>query len=171
MSGRTRVLVIAGGLSAAIVLVAVVVFVFLDGSSGKPKESPSPSPSPADDRAQVEQSYLDFWDTWTEALLQLDPSPLDQVAMGDGLQVLQSQVEEQQKLNQPVRIKVEHSYTILITSTDTASVDDRYVNHSVRLDPQTKEPIEPDPNQQVRKSYTLKKVEGRWKIAEIIEYR
>jgi hypothetical protein len=171
MSGRTRVLVIAGSLAAAIVLVAVVVFVFLDTSPGTPKESPSPTPSPADNRAQVEQSYLDFWDTWAEALLQLDPSLLDQVAVGDGLQVLRAQVEEQRKLNQPVRIKVEHSYTILITDADTASVDDRYVNHSVRLNPQTKEPIEPDPNQQLRKSYTLKKVEGRWKIAEIIEYR
>lgn len=171
MENRSRSLLV-GGVMAAVILVGLAVgFVLLRSSDSSPKPSETPTPVATDERVQVEQAYLLFWDRWAQSNLQLNPALLDEVATGEALRGLVEQIEEQRAKNQPVRISVEHNYDILITDENTASVDDRYVNHSQRLDPSTKQPIESDPNAMVRKSHTLKKVDGRWKVAEIIEYR
>lgn len=136
-----------------------------------PTSSPSPTAIGAEAiRAEVEEAYLRYWDVYASALLELDPSGLDQVLTGDALRIVTQQVEEQRAKNQPVRIRVEHHLRITILDATTASVEDRYVNHSVRLDPDTMEPIEPDPNQRVRRSYTLEKVGEVWKVSFIIGY-
>lgn len=166
-----------GGVLVGLLAAALVVAFLRAGrtTNGRPNVSPSPSvsetPMPTDVRTQVEQAYLKFWEVWAAANLELDPARMEQVAAGEALTVLREQVEGQRSKNQPVRIRVEHDYEILLPSEETASVEDRYVNHSVRLDPVTKQPIEPEPNQTVRKSYTLKKVAGQWKVFEIIELR
>lgn len=157
---------------AAMLVVALVVgIVVLKPGKDSPGADGTPTPSPLDPKAQVEQAYLEFWKIWTDANLNLDASNLDRVATGDALDSLKKAIEDQRAKNQPGQIRVEHNYTIAITGESTASVDDTYINHSRRLDPQTKEPIEPDPNNQVHKSHTLKKVGGIWKVAEIIEYK
>lgn len=172
MTTETRRALLVGGVIAALLVAALIVgFVVLRGPDVTPNSSNSPSPQPTEAHAQVEQAYLKFWEVWAEANEKLDASRLDDVATGEALEALTEAVEAQRASNQPVRIRVEHNYQIAITDEATASVDDRYINHSQRLDPTTMEPIEPDPNAQVRKSHTLKKVGGRWKVAEIIEYR
>ncbi len=176
MTGRARMLTVGGGLLAVLALGLVLGSLILDDSpDGRPSPSPTPSasptPTPSDVRAEVEQAYLKFWEVWASANSELDPKRLEQVAAGEALRVLSEQVEAQRAKNQPVRIRVEHDYEILLPEEGVASVEDRYINHSVRLDPATKQPIETDPNQTVRKSHTLKKAQGRWKVFEIIEYR
>lgn len=161
-------------LIAAAVAIGLVVINSREGPSAPragPASPDTPAPSPHDPRAEVEQAYLRFWDIWTQANLTLDPKLIEQVTTGKQLELLSEQLEEQRTRNQPVKIAVEHSYEVLVTGSSTASVEDRYVNHSVRLDPRTMQPIEPDPNIPVRKSHTLRKADGRWKVAEIIEYR
>jgi len=171
MESRSRSLLV-GGIMAVVILGGLAVgFVLLRGPDRSPAPSETPTPVATDERVQVEQAYLLFWNRWTHANLQLNSSPLAEVATGEALKGLVEQIEEQRAQNQPVRISVEHKYNIVITDENTASVDDRYVNHSQRLDPSTKQPIESDPKAMVRKSHTLKKVDGRWKVAEIIEYR
>jgi hypothetical protein len=68
-------------------------------------------------------------------------------------------------------VRIEHRYRITIIDATTATVEDRYINHTVRLDPETMEPIEDDPNQRVHKSYTLKKVDDVWKVTDIVLYQ
>jgi hypothetical protein len=80
-------------------------------------------------------------------------------------------VQEQNRKDQPVRVRAEHDYTITMLNSTTASVDDQYINHNVRLNPKTLEPIEPDPDNPEHRSFTLRLVDGIWKIARIIEYR
>jgi hypothetical protein len=170
---RARVLKVGGAMLALLIVGLVVGFLTLDG-----KGSPSPSPSspnrssvsPPDVRAQVEQAYLRAWDVWADSLLHLDPSQLPEVLTGKALELVMAQVNRQRDKNQPVRVRVEHNYRIALISATTASVDDRYINHNVRLDPQTLQPIEEDQSGHVHRSFTLELVDGTWKIADIIEY-
>jgi hypothetical protein len=171
---RARVLKVGGAMLALLLAGLVVGFLTLDG-----KGSPSPSPSsptsnsvtPPDVRAQVEQAYLRAWDVWADSLLRLDPSRLPEDLTGRALEIITKQVQEQAKKNQPVRIRVEHDYTIVLINATMASIEDRYINHNVRLDPKTLEPIEKDPNHRERTTFTMELVDGTWKIAEIIEYK
>ena len=173
MTERARVLKVGGALLALLVVGLIVGFLILGGGNSSPiPSSPPPSSAPATDtRNQVERAYLRAWDVWADSLLTLDPSRLPEVLTGRALEVITGQVEEQAGKNEPVRIRVEHNYTIVLVNATTASVEDRYVNHNVRLDPETLEPIEEDPNHRERTTFTMKLVDGTWKLAEIIEFK
>lgn len=171
MSEQSRALKIGGGLLALVVIGLIAGFLLLGRDGNSPADNSTPSPTPTDVRTQVEQAYLGHWDVYADALLKLDASRLPEVLAGNALTTVTQQVEEQKRNNQPVRIRVEHDYRIVLTNDTTASIEDNYINHSVRLDPNTMQPIEKDPNQKVRKSYTLKKVNGSWKVTEIIAFR
>ena len=168
MAERARVLKVGG------VLLALLVAGFLtlggNGSSPSPSSTGS-SVTPTDVRAQVEQAYLRAWDVWADSLLRLDSSRISDVLTGKALEIVTAQVNEQRDKNQPVRVRAEHNYRIVLINAITASVDDRYINHSVRLDPDTLQPVEEDPNERVHRSFTMKLVDGTWKISEIIEYK
>jgi hypothetical protein len=176
MTTRSRTLAVGGVLLAVLFTGLLVGYLTLgndDGSSGSTRTTPpdSPSETPTDTRAQVEQAYLNAWDVWAGALLELDASRLPEAFTGRALKVVTNQVDEQQRKNEPIRIRAEHNYRITLIDDQTASVDDRYINHNVRLDPETLEPIEPDEETRVRRTFTLRLVDSKWKIAEIIEYQ
>lgn len=120
---------------------------------------------------QVEQAYLRYWDVYTEANRNLDTSRLAEVLTGDALRDVRDQIEEQKAKNQPVRIRVEHDYHVILVDASTATVEDTYVNHSQRLDPKTGQTVDPDPNQRVRRTYTLKKVNGTWKVSFVVGFK
>jgi hypothetical protein len=168
---RTRVLKVGGVLLALLVAGLVVGFLTLGGKGSSPPSPTGNSVTPTDVRAQVEQAYLRAWDVWADALLRLDPSRLPQVLTGKALELVTAQVNEQRRMNQPVRVRAEHNYRIVLVNATTASVDDHYINHNVRLDPKTLKPIEADPNEPIHRTFTMKLVDGTWKIAEIIEYK
>lgn len=172
MNRRT---LIAGGSVLAILLVVVVAGYFLVSNQKDNRSNSRPTPSPTDPRVEIEQAYLSFWKVYADAALNLDPDLVERVATGAALNQLKAQIQNLRDSNQPVRISVEHNYRIIYpvpgAQPDTASVDDRYINHTVRLDPQTKEPTEADQKTQTHDTYTMKKVDGIWKVAEIIEQR
>lgn len=171
MTERARTLKVGGILLGLLTLGLIAGFVLVNRGDTKPRNGASPTPSSTDIKATVEQAYLHGWDVWADALLKLDTSHLSDALSGDALTKVTTQVEEQRRKNQPVRIRVEHNYIIALINSTAASVDDRYINHSVRLDPKTQQPIEKDPNQRVHRSFTLRLVNGIWKIAEIIEVK
>lgn len=171
MTDRTRVLAVGGVLIGLVIIGLVVGFVLLGDDSKTPNaDNSSPSPTRTDLRAQVEQAYLHTWDVWADALKRLDASRLPEVLTGNALAKITAQVEQQRNNNQPVRISVEHNYRITLVSEASASVDDNYINHNVRLDPNTMEPTENDPNQRVRLTFTMTLVGGKWKVSEIIGF-
>jgi hypothetical protein len=179
MSGRNRILIIGGALAAGILGLVVIGLVLLNDPPDVPEASPTqvsanPSPLGTSDEetiAEVERAYLRFWEVWTSANVDLDPSLMAEVTTGHLLELFVEELQELKAKDEPARIAVEHNYEIVLLGPDVASVEDRYVNHSVRIDSETLQPIEPDPNVPVRKSHTLRKVNGQWKVAEIIEYR
>ena len=170
MTERARTLKIGGAL-LAVVLIGLVLGIILLRDNDSPSPNPSPTATSTDVKTQVERAYLHYWDVYTEANLNLDTSRLGEVLTGEALKNVQDQIDEQKSKNQPVRIRVEHKYSIVLVDEATATVDDTYVNHSQRLDPRTGEPVDEDPNQQVRRTYTLKKVDGSWKVSFIVGFQ
>ncbi|MGH2703693.1 MAG: hypothetical protein ACRDJ4_00940 [Actinomycetota bacterium] len=172
----SRRALVAGGVLAVLAAVGVAgLLLASDGPGPSPAKGSSPIPTATDPRAEIERAYLSHWDLWREANLKLQPALLEQVTTGVALDLLTRQVQEQKAINQPVQIRVEHNYRIVYPvpgqGPDVATVEDTYLNHSVRLDPARMQPIEPDPNERVRSGFTLRKVEGTWKVSEVVEYR
>lgn len=171
MENKSRPLLV-GGVMAAVILGGLALGFFLlqspDRSSG-PSESPTPAAT--EERVQVEKAYLRFWDAWAKANETLDPTVLDDAMTGEALAQARALVEEGRAKNEPIRIRVEHNYHIVITHESLATVEDSFLDRSVELEPETGQPVGPEVNETIRNSYTLKKEGGTWKVAEIIAYR
>jgi hypothetical protein len=115
---------------------------------------------------EVEAAYLRSWEVYADAVLTFDISRLEESYADTALETVRNEVAELRAANTPVRAAVEHDIEIT-TSDDGAVVLDRYVNHSVLLDPDTLEPSEPDPDNVLLFSYALKEVNGTWKVVGI----
>ena len=104
MSERARVLKVGGVLLGLLVAGLVVGFLVLGrNDEGLPASATGDAtPTPTDVRAQVEQAYLHAWDVWAEALLELDPSNLDEALTGRALELVTEQVEAQAVMNRAV---------------------------------------------------------------------
>jgi hypothetical protein len=120
-------------------------------------------------KVELLAAYDRSWQVYADALRRLDPSRLASAFAGSALRAAQAEVATQKANNQPVRIEVEHRARVLrITATD-GLVEDHYRNHSVVLDPSSGAPAEPDPNEIVYQRQSLKRIDGVWKVVEIIE--
>lgn len=160
---------VAFALVTLVVLAALGFFLFvkLRGQEAPRAQDGTVPPvaSAADPRAEVEAAYLAYWDALAEAQLKLDPAPLERVATGHELETGRPQVLRARGLNQPHRVRAEHDYQLVVyEGGDTASVDDVLVLHMQRLDPQSLDPVEPDPQVGVHASYVLRKLGEVWRV-------
>jgi hypothetical protein len=129
-----------------------------------PRESTTTTEAPTPEEA-VEAAYLRSWDVYAKAVRELDPSGLEESYAGDALATVRSEVERLTRNETPVRVSVNHRYFITMIKADLANVLDRYVNHSVFVDSNGR-PTEPDPNKEITEHYTLKSIEGSWKVID-----
>ena len=134
--------------------------------------SPSASSGPTLDqqKEQVRQAYLHFWEVVAQTSLSHDPAPLSNVAGGQVLDYSTSALAHDRSVNQTWLIKLDHNIKSITVIQGLggpglgAQVDDFYEDHTVLVDPQTMHPIQPDPNRSGHQSYTLKEVTpGLWK--------
>ena len=175
---------------AGVVGVAVVLAVFLAG--GRPRSttavrpavtdsattttsaSPAPPASASStleqEREQVRQAFYAYQDAFVLAGKTLDPTPLAAVAQGQVLDYAQAAIEHARATGQPYLVRVDHTITSIVVTPGLggpnlgAQVDDTYVDHTVRLDPKTLQPLDADPNSRGQKSYTFQEVSpGVWK--------
>ena len=130
--------------------------------------SPSPTPRPLAPKEAVKQAYLRQWEVYSRAVRTLRPRGLREVLTGEALEVVRREVAQLVRRQTPVRVRVQHDIAIVIVDANTAAVDDRYVNHSVTIDPASGKPTERDPNELIHEVYTLKKVQGVWKVSAIV---
>ncbi len=127
---------------------------------------PTTSRSAAD---ELLAAYDRSWQVYADALRRLDPSRLPSAFAGDALRVARDEVAEHKEKRHPSLVRVEHHPRVLrVTGTD-AVVEDNYTNHSVLLDPATGRPVEPDLNEVVYQHQSLKRINGVWKVIEVIE--
>ncbi len=176
-TGSKRVLLSAAGL--AVLLIGGVLLARAGGGNGNPGEdtSPSPtestptpdtSPTPPGPKAQVKAAYLQQWDVYARVVEDLNPSGIEEVFTGRALAVVGREIRDRRQNQTPLRVRVKHDLAVKIVDATTAVVDDRYINHSVEFDPDTDKPTEPDPNEIIHEVYTLKRVDGEWKVSAIV---
>jgi hypothetical protein len=141
-----------------------------DGKSASPTES-SPSPdsssTPSGPKEQVREAYLQQWDVYTEAVRVLTMDGLDDVFTGRALEVVTSEIKRRRREGTPLDLRVEHDFAVRIVDATTAVVDDRYIYRATDLDPDTGEPGKRYPPDLIHELYTLKKVNGEWKVSAI----
>ena len=118
--------------------------------------------------AEVEAAYLRSWDVYADAVLTFDTSKLATAYSGPALEVVSADVEELRQANTPARMDVDHDYEIEVdVESGLARVIDRYKNHSVLLDGETKATIEPDPDELIEEEYLMQNTGGAWKVIDI----
>jgi hypothetical protein len=177
MSTTTKRLLLAAG--ALILLLIVGLFIAqIGGSDGAghpiatvaPSQSPSTaeeSPSPLGPNEAVKKAYLHQWDVYASAVRYLKVSNLDRVFTGPALRVVHKEVSDLRRHARGVLVRVKHNLHVRSVGATTALVIDRYENHSVRFSQKTGKPTESDPNEIILEAYTLKKVQGLWKVSAI----
>lgn len=124
---------------------------------------------PAVVEGQVEAAYLKSWDVYAEAVynLELDEQALAEVYAEEHLETKRDEIARRIEEGRASWVRIEHDYTIQLVDPTTAIVVDHYKNHQVLIDPESKEPREPDPNADVVDAITLKYATGGWKVTRI----
>lgn len=106
-----------------------------------------------------------------EALLNLDPTLLGEVASGQALAGLQSDIEDDRSQGRALQTNVEHDVYILDVQGDEADVADRYKDSSIYVDPESHVPLpdqvapaSPEVAPAVSVVYHLQRIDGAWKV-------
>jgi hypothetical protein len=138
-------------------------------STVAPTSFPTPTP---DQTAEIALAYRNYFDVTGQALLNLDPTPLDQVAAGQSLAGLQQTIEQDRAQGRALDTNVQHEQVYVVdVHDDQADVADRYRDSSIYVDPVTHEalpgevaPASPDLAPTVSVIYHLQRIDGTWKV-------
>lgn len=138
-----------------------------------PAAAPSPDSGPGPieiDVAlleEVEAAYSTFWGVRAEAAFNLDASRLPEVMDGPALEREREQIADLRARGVAAVIEADHEVGLLSLSQEEAELYDEYLNRSYLVDPATKEPVgAPEPEEVVKVSFRLKKIEGVWKVVD-----
>jgi hypothetical protein len=126
---------------------------------------------------EVADAYLHYFQVRAEALLTLDPVPLETVSTGEALTGLQEDIQESRAAGRATLIDVQHSCVVLRVDGDEADVADRYRDSSIFVDPVTHQPLpgevkpaSPAEAPEVKVVYRLRRVGPSWKVIGGREY-
>ena len=121
-----------------------------------------PTPSPEE---EVEEAYLDYWEAYADAVLNLDASLVEGFATGEELERLRAEVETLESDGVAVRVVVEHDMLVTLTSDTAGTVIDEVTNNSFYVDATTKEPsTAPGTGEVLRNTFFLERIDGRWMV-------
>jgi len=122
---------------------------------------------PSTVEGEVEAAYLRSWEVYAEAVytLELDEAALAEVFVDEHLATKTQEIADRVREGRAALVRIEHDYTIEIPQEGIAILVDTFVNHQVLIDPDTKEPIEADPNEQVVDVVRLRRDDGVWKVS------
>lgn len=127
--------------------------------------------SVSSNEAAVRRAYLGWWSARQGAYLQLDPSGLKALMTPAGYQQEAAQVRQQAATGDPFHLVADHNLQVAVYSgSPYASVDDVWNDHSVALDPATRQPVQPDPDITIEDSATLKQVGGHWLVGDVVRF-
>lgn len=175
MTANTKRVSLAAGALVALLAVGLLI-AQADGDGDDPTgvASTSPSapssdatPTPSDEKETVRDAYLQQWDVYAKAVRTLENTGLEEVFTGDALEAVKKEIRDLRHDGLGVRVSVKHDLRIQIADASTAVVIDRYENHSVAFDLKTGKATEADPQEIILEAYTLKKVDGAWKVSAI----
>jgi hypothetical protein len=116
---------------------------------------------------EVSEAYLEYWDAYSAALLELDISLVEPFAAGERLEEIREEIEEFRSQGVALRTVVEHDFVVVDVSETTATVSDEIVNNSFFVDPVTKEPPTAEGSGEMfTDTYHLERVGDRWIVVE-----
>ena len=138
----------------------------------RPTSTTTTAFDPASVEGQVEAAYLKSWDVYAEAVynLELDEAALAEVYAGDYLVTVSAEVARRREASEAALVEVEHDYSIQVVDPSTALLIDKYRNHQVLIDFETKQPVESDPDELVTDVVTLALDGANWKVTRIEEF-
>jgi hypothetical protein len=137
-------------------------------SPARPTTTTSLVYDPATVEGQVEQAYLRSWDVYAAAVydLVLDEEALASVYAGNLLTVTTQEIRDRIAEGRAAFVDLSHSYQVNVLGPRSAAVVDRYQNHQVLVDPISKDPVEPDPNETIVDVFTLERTDRGWRATE-----
>lgn len=135
----------------------------------RPASTTTTALDPATLEGQVEAAYLRSWDVYADAVynLELDEEVFAEVYAEAALEGQVNEVRRRIDEGRAAHVRVDHNYEV-VTVTDTiAHVVDSFQNHQVLIDPETKVPIEADPNDGLVFNFQMKLLDGAWRVTLI----
>jgi hypothetical protein len=163
------------GLGALVVVVAVFAF---SGGNDQPsgldessRQAPTPTPTSVPTPATVDEAvlgaYLRYWQTYGDALYNLDTTRLAEVMTGPRLDRALAEVQSLKQQGRAVKISVRNRPVVAKIDGDTAVIVDRYENSSYFVNPSTKEATtQPRASETIQDSVTLTRVGNNWKVLD-----
>lgn len=135
----------------------------------RPASTTTTAFDPASVEGQVEAAYLRSWDVYAEAVynLELDEAALAEVYADNTLDNKIVEITDRIADGRAALVRVEHDYQIFIPESGTAHVLDQLVNHQVLIDPDSKRPVEADPNEEILFNFRLSQIDGVWRVTLI----
>jgi hypothetical protein len=125
---------------------------------------PTATPSLED---EVGAAYLQYWDAYSAALLELDVSLAEEFASGEQLQRIREEIDGFRSQGVALRTVVDHDFVVVEASATTATVLDEIVNNSFFVDPVTKDPPTAEGSGETfTDTYELDKVGSRWIVVD-----
>ena len=121
--------------------------------------------------AEIETAYLRSWEVYYDAHRNLDLSILDESFAGAALAGVVAKIEDKIAEGTRTAGSIEHNYQIILEPDGTALVVDAMVNHLVKIDAVTHEPLEEDPNEQITQGIEMERIGGTWKVVFKATYR
>jgi hypothetical protein len=117
--------------------------------------------------AEILAAYQRYWEVSDDALATLDGSHLAEVMDGPELVATQAYLNQLQSQNKAAVGPADHAITIVSATSDDAVIHDKVVDHSLFIDPTTREVLPPDQQgarTEIDGTYYLRKVDGVWKV-------
>jgi hypothetical protein len=116
------------------------------------------------DEAEILAAYMRARDVDVHAYFDLDPSVLETAYAKFALADRIDEIETRRREGRPMAYRMEYHPRVTKLSATMAFVDDDVRNHSVRLDPVTRQPVEADPDELLQETFTLERLEMGWRV-------
>jgi hypothetical protein len=119
--------------------------------------------------AEIVVAYKHYWDVRADALLNLDPTHLPEVSAEPHLTVLQTGIEQLKNEGRAIRTDVQLDFKVVSATSSLAIVADDGVDHSVYINPETKEPLGDDGTNDSSTSkveFKMEKFDDTWKVID-----
>lgn len=134
------------------------------------RSTATPALSPEE---QVKAAYIAYWDAYSAALLNLDPSPVSALVVADELERIKKEIESLRAQGVAARVVVDHDFAVVEVMSDSAVIIDRFVDRSFYVDPVTKNP--PTASNEGRTftdTFRLRRTgDGRWVVFQSTRQR
>jgi len=141
------------------------------GATGIPTDQAEPTPVQAAVSSELATAILQGYDSYWSVRVRAmgDPSntsiDLESVMAGDELTAAHKTLAEYRDGGEAYRTTVDHKVWITRATTDEAEVVDQYTANTLKLDPETKEPVESQPEvEHLTGKFLLQRFDGVWKV-------